>query len=307
MGTTVWLSLQPLEARRLDLPDLLGKQAQSRHLASQLRQRVRRHRFPLWCAQPLELLRGRTQGCFEAADAEPCKRAFNPVANARALADELFAVAARPFGVFLFQARDRCHAAVFPLAAQPAEKGSFQQCRVEPIGLRPAMFTRNGNAVRVDHIGFDGVRPQPAGQPEAVAPRLERDRYPLDIAPGLLRFPAPAMQQLEQSCFVRVQLLCWMSLDSRNNAGDEPARLAHLDYCNQRAILVESGERPAQVIRLWHGAPRRFCCSDDDAVLSSLAHSISQSGGFGSTRITDEANLRAVRLAPRHCPGKVPA
>ena len=117
MGTTVWLSLQPFEARRLDLPDLLGKQAQSRHLAPQLGQRVRRHRFSLWCAQPLELLRGRTQGCFEAADAEPCERAFNPVANARALADELFALAARPFGVFLFQARDRRHAAVFPLAA----------------------------------------------------------------------------------------------------------------------------------------------------------------------------------------------
>ena len=145
---------------------------------------------------------------------------------------------------------DRRHAALFPLAAQPAEKGSFQQCRVEPIGLRPAMFTRNGNAVRLDHIGFDGVRPQPAGQPEAVAPRLERDRDPVDIAPDLLRFATPAMQQLEQSCFVRVQLLCRVALDSRNNAGDEPARLAHLDHCDQRAILVESGEQPAQVIRL---------------------------------------------------------
>jgi len=83
---------------------------------------------------------------------------------------------------------------VFSLAAQPAGKGSFHQCRVEPIGLRQAMFTRNGNAVRVDHIGFDGVRPQPACQPEAVAPRLEGDCDPVDIAPDLLRFAAPAMQ-----------------------------------------------------------------------------------------------------------------
>ena len=75
----------------------------------------------------------------------------------------------------------------------------------------------------------------------------------LILRPGLLRFLAPAMQQLEQSCFVWVQLLCQMPLRSRNNAGDEPARLAHLDHCDQRAILVESGERPAQIIRLWHG------------------------------------------------------
>src|ERR1700747_3032459 len=109
MGTTVWLSLQPFEARRLDLPDLLGKQAQSRHLASQLGQRVRRHRFPLWCAQPLELLGGRMQGCFEAADAEPCKRAFNPVANARALADELFTLAAPAFWSVFFSGCGSAH------------------------------------------------------------------------------------------------------------------------------------------------------------------------------------------------------
>src|SRR6516165_7996003 len=200
MGAMVWLSFQPFEARRLDLPDLLGEQAQSRHLAPQLGQRVRRYRLSLRRAQPLELLlRGCAQGRLEAADAEPCERALNSVANARALADEVLALAARPLGVFLLQAQDRRHAAVFPLAAQPAEKGSFQQCRVEPIGLRPAMFTKTGNAVRVDHIGLDGVRPQPAGQPEAVTPRLERDRDPVDIPPGLLRFVAPAMQQLEQS------------------------------------------------------------------------------------------------------------
>src|SRR4029077_8760142 len=214
MGATVWLSFQPFEARPLDLPDLLGEQAQSRHLAPQFGQRVRRCRLSLRRAPPLELLRGCAQGRFEAADAEPCERALNSVANARALADEVLALAAPPPGVFLLQARRPRPPEVFPPAAEPAEKGSFQQCRVEPIGLRPAMFTRNGNAVRVDHIGLDGVRPQPAGQPEAVAPRLERDRYPVDIAPGLLCFLAPTMQQLEQSCFVRVQPLRRVPLDS---------------------------------------------------------------------------------------------
>src|SRR6516164_4280807 len=100
MATTVWLSFQPFEARRLDLPDLLGEQAQSRHLAPQLGQRVRRYRLSLRRAQPLELLRGRAQGRFEAADAEPCERALHSVANARALADQVLALAARPLGLF---------------------------------------------------------------------------------------------------------------------------------------------------------------------------------------------------------------
>ena len=185
---------------------------------------------------------------------------------------------------------------MFPLAAQPAEKGSFQQCRVEPIGLRPAMFTRNGNAVRVDHIGFDAVPPQPAGQPEAVAPRLERDRDPVDFAPDLLRFVAPAMQQLEQSCFVRVQLLCRVPLDSRNNAGDEPGRLAHLDHCDQRAILVESGERPAQVIRLWHGAPVGSVAATMVPFSRRSPHSISKAGRRSSQRPATALRGRSAAL-----------
>jgi hypothetical protein len=133
------------------------------------------------------------------------------------------------------------------------------------------MLTRHGDTVRVDHMGFDAVCSQPAGQPEAVASGFISDRYSLDIAPSFLRFATPAMQQPQQSFLVRGELLYRLSLDPRDNGGDEPARLAHLDHGDQRAILVESGERPAQVIWLWHGAPRRFCCSDDDAVLSSLA------------------------------------
>ena len=66
------------------------------------------------------------------------------------------------------------------------------------------------------------------------------------------------MQQPEQRPFVRVQLLCRMALYSRNDPGDEPARLAHLDDGDQRAILIQSGEASAQVIRLRHGALRRF-------------------------------------------------
>jgi tetratricopeptide (TPR) repeat protein len=39
-------------------------------------------------------------------------------------------------------------------------------------------------------------------------------------------------------------------------AGNQPARLAHLDHGNDRAILVQGDEGPAQVVRLGHrGTP----------------------------------------------------
>ncbi len=66
------------------------------------------------------------------------------------------------------------------------------------------------------------------------------------------------MQQPKQRPFVRFQLLCRMALNSRNDPADEPARLAHLDDGDQRAILIQSGEASAQVIRLRHRALRRF-------------------------------------------------
>ena len=271
MGATLGLLFQPLPARGLDLPDLLGEQAPAGDLAPQFGQGVGRHRRSFGCAQLLEPLCSGAQGRLEAADAETCQCALDPVANPRAFADQGLALAARPLSVLLFQARDRRHAAVVALTAPPAEKGPFERRRVEPIGLRPAMFARDGDAVGMDHMGFDAVRPQPPGQPEAVAPGLKGDRDPVDAAADLLRFAAPAMQQPQQSCLVRFQLLCRVPLDPGDNAGDELARLAHLDHRDQRAILVKSGERPAQVFRPWHGAPRRLCCSDDDAVLSPLA------------------------------------
>jgi hypothetical protein len=81
------------------------------------------------------------------------------------------------------------------------------------------------------------------------------------------------MQQPQQWFDLGRQLLQRMTLDPGDDAGDEPTRLAHLDHRDQRAILIESGERAAQVIGIWlqHGAPRRFVCSDDGAIPSPLA------------------------------------
>src|SRR5438067_10493739 len=56
--------------------------------------------------------------------------------------------------------------------------------------------------------------------------------------------------------WARLQLLARLTLNTRNNAADQPARLAHLDDGNDRAILVQGDEGSAQVIRLGHrGTP----------------------------------------------------
>jgi len=140
MDAAIESLFQPLQARGLDLPDLVGEQAQPCPLAPQLGQCVRRHRlaFPAWAAA--RAAARPCTGSAEAADAEACECALDPVADARAFADKVLALAVRPLRLLLFQARDRRHAAVVPLTAQPAEKAVFQQPRVEPIGFCPAMF-----------------------------------------------------------------------------------------------------------------------------------------------------------------------
>ena len=142
----------------------------------------------------------------------------------------------------------------------------MQQRGIETVGFRPAMLARDGDAVRMDHIGFDAVRPQPTSQPESVAAGFVGDRDARNRPSGRRRFITPALQQTQQRLDIGCQLLQRVTFDPRDDAGDQPTRLAHLNHRDQRAILVKSGERSAQVIRLWHGAPRRFRCSDDDAV-----------------------------------------
>src|SRR5439155_2998508 len=82
--------------------------------------------------------------------------------------------------------------------------------------------------------------------------------YPIDRAPCLGRLVPPAIQQLEQRRLIRPEFLQRLPVDPRNDTGDQPDRLAHLNDGDQCAILIQSGERSAQVIRLRHGAPRRL-------------------------------------------------
>ena len=52
--------------------------------------------------------------------------------------------------------------------------------------------------------------------------------------------------------WARLQLLARLTLNPGKHAGNEPARLAHLDNGYDRAILVQGDEGPAQVVRLGH-------------------------------------------------------
>src|SRR6516165_3509983 len=180
----------------LDRADLLAHDAQPRQMAAQLRARVLQQRRPFRCAQTVELFRCFAQGRPESANAKAGKDGLDLVHDPRLVSDQVPPLAVRPLCVLLFGRRDRRHAAMALLAAQPAEKGAHQQFRVEAIGLRPPMFARHRDARGVDHVSLDIAGLQPARQPEAIASRLVSDDDALDLTPGLASFVAPTMQEL---------------------------------------------------------------------------------------------------------------
>ena len=101
-----------------------------------------------------------------------------------------------------------------------------------------AMFPRYRDTRRMDHVRLHLARLKPARQPEAVATGFEGQCNPRDLAAGLDRLIAPAMQQGKQPFWARLQLLARLTLKAGKHAGNQPARLAHLDHGNDRAILV---------------------------------------------------------------------
>src|SRR5258708_37392532 len=134
----------------------------------------------------------------------------------------------------------------------------------------------------MDHVRLYPTRLEPARQPEAVAAGFEGQCNPRDLFTGPDRLIAPAMQQGKQPFWARLQLLARLTLNPGKHTGNQPARLAHLDDGNDRAILVQGEEGPAQVVRLGHrGTP-----SIDAATKLPLSrrppHSISRSPGHGA-------------------------
>src|SRR5258708_25653571 len=94
----------------------------------------------------------------------------------------------------------------------------------------------------------------------------------------LRRFLSPSMQQLQQCALVYRELLQWLALDARHNAGDEPARQAQFDNGDQRAVRIEGARGSAQIIQLLQGVLHGFRSATMDAISSSPPHSISLGG-----------------------------
>jgi len=152
-----------------------------------------------------------------------------------------------------------------PFSTQPPHEPALQQLGVEPVGFRSAMLPRYRDTRGMDHVSLDATRRKPARQPKPVAAGFEGKRNPRDRAAGPDRLILPALQQAKQPFWARIELLARLTLNTRNDAANQPARLAHLDDGNDRAILVQGDEGPAQVVRLGHrGTPigymqRRSC------------------------------------------------
>jgi hypothetical protein len=109
------------------------------------------------------------------------------------------------------------------LAAQPAEKGTFQQLGIEPVCLRPAMLARYGDARWMDHVSFDTLPLQPPRQPETIAASFVGHCYPIDDTARLGRLGTPAIQQRKQYRGLGGKFLQRLAVDPWNDTGDQPA------------------------------------------------------------------------------------
>src|SRR5258705_10834433 len=125
------------------------------------------------------------------------------------------------------------------------------------------MLARHRYTRCVNDVGLDAAHLEPARHPEAVTASLEGDCNALDPASCFLRFLSPSMQQLQQCALVDRELFQRLALDARHDTGNEPARQAHLNDRNQRAVRFEGGEGSAQVVQLLHGGAPSVHIGDD--------------------------------------------
>src|SRR6266436_3084829 len=246
VGPGLRLLLQSFLTSVLDLSDLAANKAQPRHVALQLRQGIWRQRHTLRGVHGCQTFGRLAQGWFEVANAHPGQGGLYPVHNARAFPHQAFALAIGPLGILFGNRRYAHHAAMAPFPTQPPQEPALQQLSVEPVGFRPAMFPRNGHTRGMDHMCLYPTRLKPARQPEAVAAGFEGQCNPRDSAAGPDRLIPPAMQHGKQPFWARLQLLARLTLNAGKHTANQPARLAQLDDGNDRAILVQGDEGPAQ-------------------------------------------------------------
>ncbi len=142
------------------------------------------------------------------------------------------------------------------------------QLGIQPVSLGAPVFARYGHARSVNDMDLDVACPKPARQPEAVSAGLEGDSDAFDPVACLLCLRSPSMQQLQQCALVDRELLQRLALDTRHDAGDEPALRAQLNHADQRAVRFEGDEGSAQVVQLLHGTLHRFISAPIDVTSS---------------------------------------
>ena len=143
-----------------------------------------------------------------------------------------------PHGVLFGNCWHTRHAAVAPFATQPPNNPRFSNS----VSSQSVFARRcSRETVTLEAWITDATRRKPARQQEAVAAGFQSQRNPFDRAAGPDRLIPPAMQQGKQPFGVRLQLLARLTLNTRNDATNQPDRLAQLDDGNDRAILVEGG------------------------------------------------------------------
>src|SRR6185437_1007744 len=124
--------------------------------------------------------------------------------------------------------------------------------RIETIGLRAPVFARHRDAGRMDDIGLNIARPQPAREPEPVAASLKGDDNTLDVAPSLAGFAAPTMQEFQQRFLLGIELLKgWRSTPGTSAATSHFVRLISIT-----AMIVLSCSRAVRDLL----ASERECC-----------------------------------------------
>ena len=129
----------------------------------------------------------------------------------------------------------------------------------------PTMFPRYRDTRGMDHVRLYAARRSQRASQKPSRPASKASAMRVIVRPALTASSRQRMQHGKQPFWVRLQLLAGLTLNAGNDTADRPARLAHLDDGNDRAILVQGDEGPAQVVRLGHrGTPsikmqRRSC------------------------------------------------
>src|SRR5215471_7522890 len=77
------------------------------------------------------------------------------------------------------------------------------------------------------------------------------------------------MQEGKQPLRARLQLLARLTLNAGKHTANQPARLAQLDDGNDRAILVQGHQGPAQIVRLGHRGTPSIDVSDEIAIIAA--------------------------------------